>query len=192
MALRTFLLVSMFFDSLTVLGQEKINTNDSLQIKNKIESFYTWYADLIKTTKVNEFNPRFIETDGGMTSLDFTNYRSGLKRNGFTDNHIERRIKKYSGCVDNLKNIPYKDFLKFTDLDQFEDVNCDFSNGYEWIGSMEPHDGAELTNLNLVTKDTVIATIKFYNLTKDNSKHYWGQATMTFIRIEEWRIDDFN
>jgi hypothetical protein len=124
-------------------GGRRINQTDSLLIKDKIEGFYSWYADEIKNFK-DDYSPSFKKRDDGMTTLDFIKYENGLRNHGFTNSFIRRKIKSYKTCVDNLSKIKYETFLKFDGLDDYEDINCDFGNVHEWTRDQEQHDGADL------------------------------------------------
>ena len=165
--------------------EPSVEPSDSMQIKNKIERFYSWYATLIKNKTVNtDFNPQFVKRSDGMTTLDFTNYRRGLKQNGFTDSCINSRIRKYNQCVENLSRVKYDKFLKFKDLDQYEEIKCDFGNVFEWFAGMEPFDRAELVGLSIMNERTILGDVKFIN---GNGR----QAKVRFLKQGgEWRIDE--
>jgi hypothetical protein len=192
--IRVFLIVLIGF-SLSAQGQSaklaKISVNDSVKIQTRIIGFYSWYADLGKRQKLNkEFNPVFIKDANGMTTLDFTKYRAGLRKFDFTDDFIKRKINGYKPCLDHLKTISYDTFMKF-ELDELEQITCDFSNTYEWSGGMEPIDGAELVTLHKIDKHTMESTVRFYNTTADRVKHYCGLVTVTLINSKTgWMIND--
>ena len=159
---------------------------DSIDIKKQIEGFYSWYIDMIKTNKLDEFNPSFVKQSDGMTTLDFKKYRDGLRRHKFTDHFIERKINDYKACVDNLKNIPFDKFSQYTDLDDFENIMCDFGNRYEWTGGQEPKDKANLSSLKVVDKKTIIGKIDFTSYSRPD-----GAAFVTFRRVgKDWMIDN--
>lgn len=192
--IRVFL-ISIGF-SLSAQGQSakltKISINDSVKIQTKIVGFYTWYADLNKRQKLNkEFNPIFIKDANGMTTLDFAKYRAGLRKFDFTEDFIKRKVNGYKPCLDHLKTISFDAFMKF-ELDELEQIKCDFSNTYEWSGGMEPIDGAELVTLAKIDKHTMKSTIRFYDTTTDKKvKHYSGSATVTLINSKTgWMIND--
>lgn len=192
--IRVLFIVLICF-SLSAQGQSakltKISINDSVKIQTKIVGFYSWYADLIKRQKLNkEFNPAFIKDANGMTTLDFARYRAGLRKFDFTDDFIKRKINGYKPCFDSLKTISYEAFIKF-ELDELEQIECDFSSTYEWSGGMEPIDGAELVTLDKMDKRTMESRVRFYNSTPDGVKHYWGSATLTIIQYKTgWMIND--
>jgi len=188
----TILILLMFFFSISLFAQ-RVATSDSLEIKNKIENFYSWYATLIKTDKLrDEFNPSFIRASNGMTTLSFTKYKEGLKTHFFVDSLIEKKIKDYEPCLNNLKKIPYSTFTKFEDLDQFEDIKCDFFNVYEWCGGQEPIDGASLKRLKIIKKDLIKSSIEFFQKNREGNNFYFGNAELTFIKTEKgWKICTF-
>jgi len=182
------LLMILCVISLTARGQSKITTKDSVDMKTTIEGFYSWYIDLIKTNKLNiDFNPSFARQDDGMTTLDFKKYKDGLKKYKFTESFIKRKIGDYKECVDNLKKIPFDKFSKYSDLDDFENIMCDFSNRYEWTGGQEPKDKAELTNLELVDSNTIVGQVRFTS---------YGNLDGTAARVtfkkskKDWRVDN--
>jgi hypothetical protein len=187
MSFNKLILMMLVVVPLTTHGQSKIKPKDSVDIKNQIEGFYSWYIDIIKTNKLEkDFNPSFVRQKDGMTTLDFKNYRDGLKRYKFTETYIERKIKDYKACVDNLKTIPFDIFSQYTDLDEFENIMCDFSNRYEWTGGQEPIDKAELLNLKSADNNAIIGQLRFisYGTT-------YGNAKVTFIKVKkDWRVDN--
>lgn len=185
------LFLALFSFSLTVKAQQGINSKDSIGIKNQIEGFYAWYAGLIRDKELNEkFNPNFVRLKNGMTTLDFENYRAGLRKYGFTKRFIERKVNGYKPCVGNLKSIPFDKLAGF-ELDDLENIKCDFSNTYEWGAGMDPIDGAEVVGLNKRSDGKIEATIKFRSV--DGDKGYMpGTRTFTLIKSKTlWLIDDF-
>jgi hypothetical protein len=184
-----FLAIIVF--PLTAMAQARISPKDSVDIKNQIEGFYSWYVSIIKHNQLNStFNPGFIRRNDGMTTLDFKNYRAGLSKYKFSKEFIERKVSEYKECADHLEKVPFDKFSEYKDLDDFENLNCDFTNVYEWTGGMEPVDEAELSNLQRIDQNRIIAYVDFYDKT-DGQKLKRGQAKVTLIRIvEAWRIDD--
>lgn len=177
--------------SFTARGQSKVKTKDSVNMKTQIEGFYSWYVDMIKNEKLNEdFNPNFVRRDDGMTTLDFKKYKDGLRKYKFTEDFIESKIKEYKTCIDNLNKIPYDKFTQFEDLDDFESINCDFSNRYEWTGGMDPIENAELTILKTIDKRTVFGLVDFYFYPEGQKTKWHTQAKVTFKRKgKEWEIE---
>jgi len=195
--MRIFLFI-LLLPTFSTWGQfptnKKIDPSDSIVVKTKIENFYRWYGELIKKGVVSkEFSPLFIETKDGMTGLDFSKYKDHLIKNDFTDIFITRKINEYKTCSDNLAKVKYKAFLKFTDLDQYENIKCAFNNVHEWTSDMEGHDGAELKTLVSVDKNKLTGTLVLFNLDANGKKFYWDykRVTVIFLRQNDvWRIDD--
>jgi hypothetical protein len=94
------------------LKAEKNPKTDSLQISNTIYSFFDWYIDAIKENKFLEFQPKFIENDSGMTTLDYSIYIDNLKKHRFSDSLLLGEINSYQVCIDTLAKIRYSDFQK--------------------------------------------------------------------------------
>lgn len=170
-----------------VMGQRKVNSKDSTDIKNQIEGFYSWYIDMIKGGRLNsDFNPEFVRRSDGFTTLDFTQYRDGLRKFGFSELFIQRRIDWYEGCLRYLNKILYDKISQLKDLDEFESINCDLSNRYEWTGGMEPKDSAQLWSLKLMDKKTIIGNVIFTSYAKSN-----GRAIVTLKKIQkQWQVDN--
>jgi hypothetical protein len=186
MALRIQLLCLFFFFSGAAHCQLRVSTTDSIKIKNQIEGFYSWYMSLIKTRTLNTvFNPTFIKSVDGMTTLDFTHYRTGLRKHKFSEDFIQRKVNSYNECVVNLNKTQFEKFSQLEGLDDFESLKCDFQNRYEWIASQEPIDNAELIRLQQQDVRTIAADVIFY----------WyepgSKAVITLKRKENfWQIDD--
>lgn len=185
------LLSILFVFPLTVKGQIKIPSKDSVDIKNQIEGFYSWYAGLIRNKELNQkFNPAFVKLKNGMTTLDFKNYKDGLRKHKFTEKFIVRKVNEYKPCVDKLRAIPFDSFTKF-ELDELENIKCDFSNTYEWGAGMDPIEGAEVVGLNKLSNKKIEATIRFRSV--DGEKGFiTGTSTFTLIKSKtHWEIDDY-
>lgn len=177
----------LFVISFAARGQSKIQTRDSVDMKNQIEGFYSWYIDLIKSDRLNhDFNPAFVRQANGMTTLDFKKYKDGLKKYKFTEHFIQRKIDEYKDCLENLKKVPFEKFSQYTDLDEFEKIMCDFSNRYEWTGGQEPKDKAELKNLTPVDSKTILVQVNFTSYGNQD-----GTAKVTFKKMKkDWRVDN--
>jgi hypothetical protein len=185
---KIILFLFLFGFSLTANGQSKINPKDSIDIKNQIEGFYTWYFKLINDNRLNQdFNPGFIKRKDGMTELDFSGYKDGLRKYKFSEDFIQRKILEYRQCNDNLSKIPFDKFSKFEDLNDFESINCDFTNRYEWTGGMESKETALLSNLTFVDDKTILGHVNFTSYARPD-----GEATVTFKKIgKKWMADNF-
>jgi hypothetical protein len=176
-------LVMQLLSQASTFAQPLISTEESSIIKNQIERFYSWYIDLIKNKRLNEdFNPSFVKKSDGMTTLDFTNYRNGLKRFNFSDDFIQTKVNDYQDCVFKLSKVPFSKFSEYKDLDDFENLNCDFSNTYEWTGGMDQKNSVEISRITRLNKKRILATISF-----DPS----GMALVYFKKIGDvWKIDN--
>src|SRR5690242_308363 len=87
-------------------GQSRVERRDSLDMKTQIEG--SWYINLIKANRLStDFYPTFIKSRNGMTTLDFTNYRKGLRKFGFAETFIERKVDGFKACVENLEKLPF-------------------------------------------------------------------------------------
>ena len=184
--LKLFLIILCVI-SFTAHGQSKIKTKDSVDMKTQIEGFYSWYIDVIKNDKSDSaFCPIFIKQADGFTTLDFTLYTSGLRKYRFTEAFIQKKISEYNGCVENLNKIPFDEFSKLKDLSEFEGIDCDFGNRYEWTGGQEPKDKAELVNLKIVNSKTILGQVSFLSYNKPD-----GTAKVTFKKLrKDWQIDN--
>jgi hypothetical protein len=187
------ILMVLFVLPFATWGQTEIKSKDSVDIKNQVEGFYAWYVNMINNHRLGrDFNPSFVRQENGMTTLDFKNYKDGLKRHKFTDDFIERKVNDYKPCLDNLKTISYDSFIKY-ELDEHEQIKCDFSNTYEWSGGMDPIAGADLMKLHKLSKDKIEAIIRFYDKGPDGTKQY-DRGTRIFTMTKNrshWEISDF-
>ena len=169
---------------------------DSINVQQTVSRFYDWYLKSIKQENITDFQPKFVESDNGMTTLDLSAYLDNLRTNGFSDSLIIREKQSYSECIKNLETVRFDNFGKttFTDLDDFEQTDCDFGNYYRWTGGQEPIDGIKIQDIEFISDDKAIVTIIYYETdSDDNQKHYWGENLLILIRLDdEWKIDDIN
>lgn len=170
--------------SFTANGQSEMRAKDSVDIKTRIEGFYSWYIDMIKNDRLDiDFNPGFVKKEDGMTTLDFSRYEQGLRKFKFTEDFIKKKIYDFKTCFDNLASVPFDEFIKY-ELDEHEKLRCDFSSYYEWTGGQEPVDKIELSRLSFVDKETALGEIDFITNSKTN-----GQAIVLFKKIDqEWNV----
>lgn len=180
------IIVILFVVPLKSHGQITIKLKDSIAVKNQIEGFYFWYFDMIKEKRLNkDFNPSFKRQKNGMTTLDFKNYRAGLRKYKFSEDFIERKVGEYNDCVENLKTVPYDTFVKF-ELDEHEQLLCNFSNIYEWTGGMEPKEKVSLSSLAMVDRKTIIGQVNFISYSQPK-----GHAIVTFNKFKgAWWINN--
>lgn len=167
---------------------------DTIKLVQTVNDFYDWYISVIKGKNCADFMPRFVETENGMTSLDFSKYIENLKAYGFSDSLIIKEKKSYSNCIENLRTIKFSDFKKtvFTSLDEYEQANCDFGNCYRWIGSQEPRDGIRIQNIQFIATDTALVSIEYFDFdyTDSNIKYYGGENSLIMKKINnDWYID---
>jgi len=169
---------------------------DSLKITQIVNDFYEWYIKAIKEKQYPEYKPIFIESENGMTTLDYSKYIENLSKLNFSDSLIFREKQSYEECIRNLKNVKYKDFQKtvFTNIDDYEQVDCDFFNYNRWIGGQESIDGIRITKIDFKTKNCALISIEYYELDPMvNEKFFWGRNTLTMIRLnQKWLIDNID
>lgn len=169
----------------------QINDTDSLEVTKIVTNFYNWY---ILSTKHNDFmdtGPIFLTDTNGVVRLDYSKYIAKLKKYNFADTLIYKEILTYKNCEDNLKNISKSDFLKFEDLDDYENIDCAFSNSYRWIGGQEMCDGVRVNSVDFLDMKNCYLTIEFYNISNEN-RYYWGNnIKVSLLRIyNKWEICD--
>jgi hypothetical protein len=172
---------------LVTYSQTSIKPKDSIAIKSNIEGFYSWYINVIESKKFDSaFSPIFVRHANGMTTLNFNAYNNGLRKHKFTEEFIQRKTSEYKECQDNLNKIPFEEFSKLKDLDEFERISCDFGNRYEWTGGMESKHKAELASLKFVDKKTIMGYVDFTSFGRPD-----GRVLVTFKKFRrEWRVDD--
>jgi hypothetical protein len=166
---------------------------DSIKIVHTVNGFYNWYLTSVKEKRYSDFKPRFVESKNGMTTLDYSIYVDSLKKHGFSDSLIIKEKQSYSDCIESLRNVKYVDFQKtiFTDLDEYEQTNCDFGNYYRWTGGQEPIDGIRIINIKFLSIDKAVVSIDYFETNnKENKRYYWGLNNLTLIKIDnDWFID---
>lgn len=174
-------------------GQTTVPPVEMVKMSGKIQAFYNWYIDLIKTGRLHQdFNPVFVRKKNGMTTLNFKNYRRGLSKFNFSEEFIGKKINEYNTCVTNLEKTPYETFTQYQDLDDYEAIDCAFSNGYEWFGGdMEPAGSVDVLRLVNMTDGRVVAMVQFYDTSYGLYAIPAGQARATFRKKNKgWMIVD--
>lgn len=188
----TLILIFLIGFSSNLKASDKLNA-DSIKISQIVHGFYNWYLTSIKEKKYSDFKPRFIESKNGMTTLDYSAYLDNLKIHGFSDTLIKKEQQSYSDCIENLGKVKYADFQKssFTDLDEYEQTNCDFGNFYRWTGGQEPIDGVRIIDIKFISNDKAYVSIDYFEInSKENGKYYWGANCLTLIKNDnDWLID---
>lgn len=166
---------------------------DSIKVAQIVNGFYDWYSTSIKGKKYSDYKPRFVESKNGMTTLDCSTYLENLKAYGFSDSLIIKERLSYSQCIENLEKVKFSDFEKtiYTDLDEYEQANCDFGNYYRWTGGQEPIDGIRIKTIEILRNKVAIVSIEYYEFdSTKNIKHYWGNNILTLKMTENnWLID---
>ena len=188
-----FFIILIIFPLTFELTAQKPTNSDASIIYKTVSNFFDWYINAIKQKKYSEFQPSFVESKSGMTTLNFTEYFTILAKNGFSDPLIIKEKASYQRCIVNLENIRYIDFkTKFTDLDDFERMGCDFTNYYRWIGGQEPIDGIRIKSFQFNGSDSVTVLIDNYNI-GEGVNYYWGNKVVTLIKIaDNWKINSID
>jgi len=178
------------------LGASDVLTSDSLKIAHIVNEFYDWYLTSIKEKKYSDYMPVFVESKIGMTTLDYAVYLNNLKLHRFSDSLINKERQSYDDCSGNLEKVKFDDFQKscFTDLDEYEQINCDFTNFYRWIGGQEPIDGIKIIEIRFLATDTSLVSINYFELhSKENQNDGCRTNNLTLIRIgSNWFIDNID
>jgi len=162
---------------------------DSTRISQIAKNFFEWYISTAKSHQTKEYNPIEIEDEDGMTTLDFTTYFGNLKALSFSDDLIKEEENSYSSCKLKLSKTKYSEYLKLTDLDQFESLDDDFTNYYRWTGGQEMFDFYEVTEVRIANRNaTVIGTLYFDNSGLEK-REFERRITMTMVKHnDKWEI----
>ncbi len=191
-ALSSFIIILFSFN---LTHGQNLNVTDSVSACKVTREFFNWYVSAIKGTIKTDYQPKFVQDKNGMTTLDFKEYFNNLKSLHCTDNLIQKERDSYNECLLNLSKIKFSDFkTRFTDLDQFENINCDFENYYRWTGGQEPIDGIKIERVEQVNTDTFLITVTYY---VDNGKgyglSYWGNNKLSLLKQKDkWMINGIN
>jgi hypothetical protein len=184
-----------YFEQISLLlesnpNAQKVKDSDSIKIEKIVNNFFNWYIGVIKTNNSVEFMPQFVESDNGMTTLDFSKYLENLRKYQFCDSLIEAERLTYQECILQLEKVKYFDFkTSWTDLDDFESTGCDFSNSYRWTGGMEPIDCIRIVDLKIISNQTGIVQLKFCGIDSNNKEYFWGKKTVILERENDnWKI----
>ena len=183
-----------FFWEFNLVAQNS-TINDSLIIGRTVNEFFAWYINAIKQKSYSEFQPTFVESSSGMTTLNYTKYVNNLNKFGFSDSLITKEVSFYKHCVDELEKVKYSEFnTQFIDLDDFENIECDFGNYYRWIGGQEPIDGIRILTVKFINSSSASVNIDYYDFnSEDNRNIYWGNNWVTMIRVNNtWKINNIN
>lgn len=111
---------------------------ENRDVESIVLEFYAWYITSINQDQYGEYQPSFVPDPQGMTSLEMSRYVNNLRRFHVSEELIEQEISSFATCQKHLETIPYETFdQEYMDLDQFEEISCDFGNSYRWFGSQE-------------------------------------------------------
>jgi hypothetical protein len=184
---------SKYFKQISLLLESIPNSqmdSDSVNVEKIVNDFFNWYIGVIKTNNSVEFMPQFVESDQGMTTLDFSKYLENLRKYQFSDSLIESERLKYQECISHIEKVKYSDFKNtWTDLDDFESTNCDFANTYRWTGGLEPIDCIKIVDLKILSNQIGIVQLKFCGIDSNDKEYFWGKKTVTLEKQKDnWKI----
>ena len=166
---------------------------DSIRVVETTKDFYGWYINSTRNENNDENRPEFIIDTSGTICLDYSKYIANLRKYNFTDSLINKEIHSYRKCEDNLRYISKSEFAEFDDLDDFERIECAFSNSYRWIGGQEMIDGIKIINVDFSSKFICHVTIEYYSINQD-AKSFWGNKTLVNLKKSNrtWKIFDID
>jgi hypothetical protein len=170
---------------------QKLTKSDTLDVYKTVAEFYDWYLKAPKKNKNSEFQPAFVKSDKGMTTLDFSKYLGNLKKYNFSDSLINKEKMSYQPCIDSLEKIKFSDFTSnYVDLDDFERINCDFGNSFRWIGGQEAIDGVKISHVKFETSTYAIVTVERTGFDSQERKvTLLGSFLVTLTKVQAiWKI----
>ncbi|ABG58693.1 hypothetical protein [Cytophaga hutchinsonii] len=164
---------------------------DSIETCSVATSFFDWYLNSIKGRSFSAYKPAFIQAPNGTTTLDFSGYISNLKQHHFSDSLLNVEKNAYQPCISNLSKIKYQDFIAYTDLDQFEAINCDFENVYKWLHTQEAPDVTAVKSIRFITQENAVVTIMLGSyISKDKTYSYYSSLLVYMKKINNtWLIN---
>lgn len=189
-SLKLIILIALVSGGTNSLRADNVKT-DSIEASKVIVEFYNWYISSIKEGKNSEFQPQFVESKNGKTTLSFSKYFENLRKLNFSEALINQERESYQRCVDNLAKVKFSEFnLVYTDLEHFEAAECDHGNLYRWIGGQEPIDGIRVKKFNFINTKKVEFKIEYYEFnSSSNHYYYWGENNIILEKIDEtWKI----
>lgn len=161
-----------FLENRNDAGMVEEFQNDSTLISQQTRTFINWYLKSIRERRYKEYQPDFCEDSNGMTKLDYSLYIRNLKQLFFSDSFIIDEVKSYNLCIQNLSKISYTDFIKIKGLDEFEKINCDYSNQYRFIGGQELYNNFKINNITIINKKAIVTCGLCYNDISCSKKMY--------------------
>ena len=167
---------------------------DSIEVVSKFNDFYNWYFNSLIDWKNSDYKPKFDKDSNGMATLIFDKYVANLTKYHFSDSLIKKEINSYKTCLDNLQKMTFEEFNQLDDIDDLENIDCNFSNYFRWVGD----------NLEYPKNVMIIDIVQFDNITikvhgsffdfldNGNEKYFWGYGPiMTFKLInDKWKINN--
>ena len=195
MKLKISIVIVFLFNLSTILFGQELNTKDSLDACTITNDFFEWYIDATNKRINSAYQPRFIESEIGYTTLDFKEYFKNLKKYHCSKTFIENERESYTECLKNIEEITIVYFKEqFTDIDQLEEINCDFENYYRWTGGQEPIQGIRILKIEMISNNQIKVTIDYSSEKGESNKiKYWGKNEITLLKIKaKWKINDIN
>ena len=188
---KTAIILSIF--SLLLFEKSAAQDSDSTKVTRIVEDFYEWYVKAIDERNLSAYSPKFVESEDGNTTLDYSEYMENLTRLSFSEELIKEERETYKKCIGNLLKVKYSEFDSiYSDLDDYEMSGCDFNNYYRWFGGiMEPVDGIKITEV-IVDLNEAEVKFKYYNYHhKDNTYYYWTNTTSVHLlkTNDKWEIN---
>ena len=189
--IKILLSILCFFVFIKAEGQN--TESDSIKVVKIVNEFYNWYITTPKDESENVMMPTFSTTSNNLKCLDYSNYVANLRKYHFSEELIKKEIQSYKTCDENLRKITTEEYAKFEDIDDFENIDCDFTNSFRWIGGQEMIDGIKITNIDFVNNRTIDVIIEYFSKNR-NEFSYWGNRTrITLIKKSNaWKINNID
>lgn len=188
LVVKIFLLVIMF-KSFDCYSQNR--ESDSIEVSRVSINFFNWYITSAKNHKTDDYNSAEIENKNGMTTLDFSKYFKNLTRLSFSDSLFAKERALYNECILKLSQVKYSEYLKLTDLDQFENLNADFTNYYRWIGGQEMLDVYAIKNVRIENRNAFVVGSLYFDYENVQKSGFVKEIITTFTKQNGvWKIND--
>jgi hypothetical protein len=166
---------------------------DSIRTSEIATEFFEWYISAAKSHQTNEFNPVEIQNEYGMTTLDFSTYFKNLREHSFSDALIEEEENTYNSCIQKLSKVKYADYLKLTDLDQFESLDDAFTNYYRWTGGQEMYSFYKVVEIKINNDKAIVVGSLFFDNSGSEKRDFDRQITVALIKLGgNWKIREIN
>jgi len=163
---------------------------ESRKIEKIVNDFFNWYIKVSTAHKGTEFLPQIVESETGMTTIDFSKYFENLRRHQFCESLIEAEWSTYQECIHHLEKVKYSDFkTNWVDLDDFESTNCDFANSHRWTGGMEPANCIRIVEVKVLSNRDGLVRLKRCGRDSSGNEEMWGSTTVTLKKQDgNWKI----